>query len=170
MLIDHKYVGQFRRRIRKQGRHLERHLRGSRQRSFDDVEEAREPLLRSTRTHLNVHNPYARRYFFRAVAGNLARHLGAEPPDFELPEPLHFLTLIDKRHIVKPDEFDSEEWQAYSLREIRAAYGEALFGLDHLTMLDVALYVSTQRRPYSNGRSSARTAARCAGIFLERKP
>jgi hypothetical protein len=62
-----------------------------------------------------------------------------------LPEPLHFLTLIDKRHIVLPDEFYPEEWQAYSLREIRAAYGEALYGLNHLSMLDVALYVSTQR-------------------------
>ena len=55
------------------------------------------------------------------------------------------MTLIDRRHIVFPDQEDSEDWQSYSLQKIRAAYGEALFGLDHLSMLDVALYVSTQR-------------------------
>jgi hypothetical protein len=75
----------------------------------------------------------------------LASHLGAEPPDFRLPVPLYFLTLIDKRHIVNPDPEYSEFWESYSLRKIRTAYGNALRGLNHLSMLDVALYVSTQR-------------------------
>jgi len=75
----------------------------------------------------------------------LARHLGAEPPDFELPVPVYFVTLIDKRHIVNSDQEYSEDWVPYDLWKIGAAYSDALFGLNHLGMLDVALYVSTQR-------------------------
>jgi hypothetical protein len=145
MLIDREYVQQFTRRIRKQGQHLRKHLGGPRQRSFDEVDEALEPLRRHNRGLLNAHNPYARERFFRAVAGNLARHLGAEAPKFELSEPVYFVTLIDRRHIVNPDPEYSEDWADYDLWKIRAAYVDPLFGLNHIGMLDVALYVSTQR-------------------------
>jgi hypothetical protein len=59
MLIERKHVRQFLRRIRKQGYHLDKHLRGPRQRSFDDVDEAHERLLRRERRSRNAHNPYA---------------------------------------------------------------------------------------------------------------
>jgi hypothetical protein len=144
MMLLPRYANRFSRRERRQGRHLARHLRGPRQRTFHNVREAMLPIGGDAQGKLNAHNPYARSNWFRALAGNLCHQLGAEPPRFIPPEPVYFLTAIDRRQIINPDaQFD--EPLSPTISEMRAAYGRLLTGLNFIGMLDPALYVSAQR-------------------------
>jgi hypothetical protein len=75
----------------------------------------------------------------------LAQALGAKPPRFIPRRPVYFVTVIDKRQVVFPYEFDPPGWEGPTLRQIRQAYAEALIGLNYVGLLDVALYVSAQK-------------------------
>jgi hypothetical protein len=127
---------------RKQGRHLKKHLRGPRQRTFRRAIDGLPPLRGEAQGLLNAHNEYARGQWFRAFAGNLSQELRAEPPRFYTPEPVYFVTVTDQRQIVYPD---YEEEDNPSIPTIRQIYAELLSGLNYVGMLDPALYVSTQK-------------------------
>jgi hypothetical protein len=104
MLLPPRYASRFSRRERRQGRHLKKALKRRYWRTL-----LRRPgkdlqlLMGDTTGLLNAHNPYARTKWFRAIAGALCRQLNAGAPHFIPPEPVYFVTIIDRRQVVYPD-------------------------------------------------------------------
>jgi hypothetical protein len=139
MLLPPKYANRYCRIERKQGRHLKKHLRGWRQKTFRRAIDGLPPLRGEAEGLLNAHNEYARSRWFRAMAGNLCLEVGARPPDFVPDRPVYFLTLLDGQQIVYPDQ---DEDDSPTLQEIRKCYARLLQGLDYIGMVDAALYVS----------------------------
>jgi hypothetical protein len=145
MLLSPKYANRYSRIERRQGRHLKKHLRGPRQKTFFRAVDGLPPLRGEAQGLLNARNEYARGRWFRAMAGNLCRELGAKPPRFIPPWPVYFLTVTDRRQIVYPGHDEEQGFKSPTVEQIRETYSQLLRRLDYIGMLEPALYVSAHR-------------------------
>ncbi|MGA4551116.1 hypothetical protein [Methylorubrum aminovorans] len=121
-------------------------LRGSRQREFSrPAQEVRR--LREGQAHrLYAHNAFARERWMRALGGQLCAALGARAPRYQPVRPVWFVTLIDRRQIVRGPYTTRFPRPDPTFREIRRVYAAAMRGLDYVGLLDPALFVSTQHQ------------------------
>lgn len=121
-------------------------LRGFHQREYPrpalEIHRLREGQAR----RLYAHNAFARERWMRAMGGQLCAALGARPPRYRPVQPVWFVTLIDRRQIMRGP--DPAGWRQPdpTFREIRRVYAAAMTGLDYVGLLDPALFVSTQHR------------------------
>jgi hypothetical protein len=121
-------------------------LRGSRQREYSHPAREVHRLREGQARRLYAHNAFARERWMRVLGGHLCAALGARPPRYRPVQPVWFVTLIDRRQIVRGP--DPAGWRQPdpTFREVRRAYGRAMAGLDYIGLLDPALFVSTQHR------------------------
>lgn len=121
-------------------------LRGSHQREYSRP--AREVhRLREGHAHrLYAHNAFARERWMRALGGQLCAALGARPPWYRPVQPVWFVTLVDRRQIVRGPDTTRFPRPDPTFREIRRTYAAAMTGLDYVGLLDPALFVSTQHQ------------------------
>jgi hypothetical protein len=125
---------------------LHKHLRGPRQKSFYHVSKALEPLRRNQQSRLNAHNMYARANFWRALTWYFCAQVGAKPPRFIPRMPVYFVTVVDHRQTIYPDQTrPGEPDQGPSFWQMRSAYWDVLRGLNYVGTVEPSLYVSAQR-------------------------
>lgn len=100
-------------------------------------------LTRRGWSEMDAFNARARSHWFRLIAGELCRRVGAGAPDFVPSSKLCFVTLADAaccdHHFVDPEDI------RYIVERVRRRYAQALRGLDYIGMIDAALYVSARR-------------------------
>ena len=121
-------------------------LRGFRQREFSRPAQEVHRLREGQAHRLYAHNAFARERWMRALGGQLCAALGARPPRYRPVQPVWFVTLIDRRQIVRGPDTTRFARPDPTFREIRRAYAAAMTGLDYVGLLDPALFVSTQHQ------------------------
>lgn len=121
-------------------------LQGFHQREFSHPAQEVHRLREGQAHRLYAHNAFARERWMRALGGQLCAALGARPPRYRPAQPVWFVTLIDRRQIVRGPGTTRFARPDPTFREIRRTYAAAMTGLDYVGLLDPALYVSTQHQ------------------------
>lgn len=137
--IIEEFVG----RLHRQGAHLRRALKGHHQKSFKSPSIAAKRLARRVAHLRNAHNPYSRADVLRSLRDQLAAVLGAAAPKYRLPQPVFFITVIDRRLVT--DSTSGLRVTPEVLEAAREVYVNVLSGLDYIGMIEPALYVSMNR-------------------------
>jgi len=121
-------------------------LRGSHQREYPRPAREVHRLREGQARRLYAHNAFARERWMRALGGQLCAALGARPPRYRPVQPVWFVTLIDRRQIVRGPDATRFPRPDPTFRGIRRTYAAAMTGLDYVGLLDPALFVSTQHQ------------------------
>lgn len=121
-------------------------LRGFHQREFARPAQEVHRLRDGQAHRLYAHNAFARERWMRALGWQLCAALGAQPPRYRPTQPVWFVTLIDRRQIVRGPDTTRFSCPDPTFREIRRTYAAAMAGLDYVGLLDPALFVSTQHQ------------------------